>query len=364
MSRDYTSAQHVLNAINTANHSLLTEVDVSFGMPIATPLESTNTELKVSPTKGVELHSVEIKYNRWNLADLFQLDAQGMHTTVIYGVGVRNTYDLLQRINTRFGTVFIETEFVMESIDSSVLPVTYQLKSDRSLAVLGNVEFLLVSDEDDSTRTPMFSLYGDLSYPTAPTVTYNTLCAGVTADEELLYSVGISGRNMTTVDNEDLQLALGAQHHRDPNPIASVEGLYSLAGPGTEQGWSVPVSIELWNNPRGELVTELYEITLELIPTDDPTHRLVFELQYALGQYAFVSGLATLPLTRTSTAEGYVLQGYLNARLTLPYANADIQLAGSIPIGEFTFVLKADPIDSLVVTPMVNEIKVVVTETA
>lgn len=361
MPRHYSSATHVLNAINQVNKSNLKQSEVVFGVPGSTPLEVTNTELDVIPTKGNPLDAVVVKYNRWNLADLFVLDPENTQPLYISAAGIRNTYDLLQYVNSRFDTKFAENEFVMESINTTSLPLGYTLKSDRSLAVLGDVAVILVSDVDDSTRTPLFPQFGDLEYPRPPTVIENTSPVGLTAEGELSHSVGISGLNCLVGRNEDLELAVGAQHYRTLTPPQSIERKYTLIGEMPELGWSIPLSIALTSTVRGIHITDLYEITLTVASELEPERPHSWVLKNELGVYGFSDGTLGYSLTRSELDDGYVLQTYLQSKVLIPFLHAEVEIKDSIPLGKYTVQLKADPIDSLVVKPVVLDLMIEVT---
>lgn len=358
MPKNASSAEHVVNAINALNDTQYTVSDLVFDKPVSTPLASKNSTLNVRPARGSELDEVVLTYNRWNLPGLFVLNPEdSAYMTVVYGVGIRNTYDLLTRLNQRFGTRFEDHEFVMEEISTETLPVTYTLKAKQSLAVVGNLIIELVADESDATRTPTYPTFGDLAYPHPVEVTLNATPVSATASGELRHSVGISADNMVCQHNREVQLGLGAQLNRDPNPPQSSQAKYTLTGELTELGWSIPLSITLLNDTRGQELTELYEFTLKFRSLNEPERERVWVVEKQLGEYALVDRDSVFECTGSDVAYP-AIHSYLNARLLVPLLNIDVPLKGSVPVGKYEVTLTGDPIDTLVVNTVVVSILV------
>ncbi len=334
-----------LNKAAAAQGYEFAESDLVFG-PVA---ESTNPARESEVAYSAHPDSPDFEgsavafYNRLDLTALFA--AAGIEVVQV-AAGAATVGEVVQRVNARYSLQFGADD--IQNLDAAVEGSSVVLQATAtSYGFKGQVSVELVEGKTPLAEVIVDPLLDDLALPvavpaylTAPVIIVGEVAPkGKKENGTLLNGSGNPAGALTTANNGEIELALGARIWKSGNLIEPVDGHYDLAI-RADQDWNWPVCIALLQEERA--ITDLYDVTLTVKVAENGA-----ELPFTLhrdeaGVFHFINEEHSLDIAdNASTAAGDVTQNiqrlsFYSEELQNPTANA----LGA-PLGDFTLSLTA-----------------------
>lgn len=353
----------VLELINKANTETLakplTFEDVDFSNPrqVEDGLEGRNTEIDVSLKESSnELDTVPVSYWRIALAELFMNDNALLPSMS----APSNVTELITALNNFHGLALSLEDVEDETFANTDLPMTITLKAlPGSFAYTGEVD-LTISRALDSLIVNA-ELDG-LKLPEQPQLTLGEI-SFVKENGDLLVGTGLKTPTMLSMSNSELEVFIGAHRRGAGDAYVEPTGSDYTIELDDSRLWSFTFGLGLLDETRGSVVTDLYDVKLNISNGTDE-----FEFYLAESEGSLVWSIAELadPVITDNAPTDSLLVAQNSQQLQW-YAQAFTEVtqntAGAL-LGEFTFKLTAVAQRAIWVPPLEIISKVTVTPTA
>lgn len=350
----------ILDLINRDNQAYLptplTFADIDISEPEAIPSVegSRNTRVLVTPAVGSKYSSERlVSYWRLDLEILFKEEFRTLGITDT----IEDTNDLIAVLNQRFGLVLTEDDVEIEPIDTETMPVDYTLKTkEGSYAFIGEVTFTLTLDLNDIIVT---NLLDGFNYPQDPIVEHRSPEL-VDGDGLIFAGSGIHGHIMQTADNGEVEVFAGAHRRGPPNAyVTPVDGLYDIPlADGRLWNWSF--GIGLLNTDRGDVLTELYDITMRVAYSGGG--EIPFTLERLNDNLVWsVEGLGPVIVDNAPVESLTIAQNSQQTRWYQQAYPTVVSNGAGANLGEFTITIEATPKRAIWMPPVSVTITVNVT---
>lgn len=337
----------VLELINRDNRTTFTFDDILLSPPVALAVTADfrNTKTTVSAKPYGKYRGQEtVAYWRLDLARLF-VDPNNR----VNGEGVTNTLELLDRINARYGTLMTADDVIVEDIDTTILPITYTLKTlPGSFAYIGQVDIDLRNALEDLGEVIEFDIMAGVEYPVDPELKEGGLTF-VDESGNLLSAPGVSQDPMTNTNNGEIEIYTGVHLSDVGVKLMPEAGVYEFDFV-TNDRWYLDVGFGLLPGARAGNIEELYDIDVSIIHAlgGNTLMQLVRQPDDIYGWS--IDG--SIPSIDLGYQEDNVLADTLESGwFTNEIPLAEIAESGSL-VGDFTVVVRATPIKSIQVSPL------------
>lgn len=218
--------------------------------------------------------------------------------------------------------------------------VGYSFEPDESIGDISALEF-----------EPEFTINGNVSE------------LGRKGNNDLLASFGYANGGMRVAFNNHLESALGVRIHGTPAAVlSSEESLYRIEL-GQDKQWSVVQSVLLANQAFGSVITNFYDVELEIVDLLNAGESAkVTLIRYGNTYRAQTAdGEAPMIFDGTFTSNLGVYQDIRNVDyFAAAFPSAQRNAVGS-PLGDFEVTLTCTPKAGVVASVVTNTIRVIVT---
>lgn len=164
----------------------------------------------------------------------------------------------------------------------------------------------------------------------------------------LIHGTGNRSENMVTASNGEIAMCGAVRWHRDPTIISNTDGKFSLVAsenPSSSgsKDWTIVFGVALADTRNGEVLTDLYDVTLDIVNTDrNSALNLTAHYVAPSDMMLLADDRIGLEITDNDTGgNGHLLMNIQRVTFYAQQLSAVKGQSSKVPVGNYEFTLTA-----------------------